>query len=223
MTDVRKRARELARAAIEAGRPLAWFDELYREAEEGRAIVPWADLRPNPHVVAWLDAHEGMFAKGARALDVGGGLGDDAEELARRGFRVTSFDLSPIAVARAKARFPSSSVARDAHDLLALPASYTTAFDLVVEAYTLQVLPPKERAIAARVLPSLVAPGGGLLVIARGREPEDDAGAMPWPLVRTEIEGLATDGLTLATFDDFVDREEPASPVRRFRAFFRRV
>ena len=83
------------------------------------------------------------------------------------------------------------------------------------------VLPPPARAKAAAALRTLVAPGGTLLVIARGREPEGPEGAMPWPLTRAEVEGLASDGLVQMSFDDFLDGEDP--PVRRFRAVFRRL
>ena len=91
----RTRARTLARDAIARGEPVAWFDELYREAESGTTVVPWADLVPNPHLVEWLDVTP--LAPG-RALDVGTGLGDNAEELARRGHHVTAFDVSATAI-----------------------------------------------------------------------------------------------------------------------------
>jgi SAM-dependent methyltransferase len=213
----RTRARTLAREAIARGEPVAWFEELYREAESGTTVVPWADLVPNPHLVEWLDAS--VIAPG-RALDVGTGLGDNAEELARRGHRVTAFDVSRTAIEQARARFPGSAVDYVVADLLAAPAAWRGAFDLVAETYTLQVLPPRERRIAAEALREVVAPGGVLLVIARGREPDDPEGAMPWPLTRAEIEAIAGDGLVLERVEDFVDAEDP--PVRRFRATFRR-
>src|SRR5689334_6649434 len=114
MTD-RKRARALAAEALSAGEPLAWFERLYREADAEQAIVPWADLRPNPHLLEWLDRPENsgrsiIAPKRARALDVGCGFGDDAEELARRGFDVVAFDIAESAVARARARFAGSPV-----------------------------------------------------------------------------------------------------------------
>jgi SAM-dependent methyltransferase len=212
----RARARALAEEAIARGEVLAWFEALYREADAGTAVVPWADLVPNPHLVAWLDATPAI---GGRALDVGTGLGDNAEELARRGMDVLGFDVAATAVARARARFPGSSVRYQVANLLDPPAEWRAAFDLVVETYTLQVLPPPERAIAVRTLRGLVAPGGTLLVIARGREPGEPEGAMPWPLTRPEVEAIAADDLRLATFEDFLDAEDP--PVRRFRAAFR--
>ena len=213
----RTRARTLAREAIARGEPTAWFERLYREAHAGTTIVPWADRVPNPHLVAWLDHHP--LAPG-RALDVGTGLGDNAEELARRGQVVTAFDVSATAIAEACRRFPASSVTYRVGDLLAPPAAWRAAFEFVAETYTLQVLPPAVRRIAARVLCELVAGDGVLLVIARGREPAAPQGTMPWPLVRGEIEAMATNSLGLESFEDFLDAEDP--PVRRFRATFRR-
>lgn len=52
----RTRARSLANESIANGDAVGWFERLYREAETGDAIVPWADLVPNLHVVAWLRA-----------------------------------------------------------------------------------------------------------------------------------------------------------------------
>jgi SAM-dependent methyltransferase len=213
----RTRARALAQASIARGDAVAWFEDLYRESDAGTAVVPWADLVPNPHLVEWLDTN--TTTRG-RALDVGTGLGDNAEELARRGFSVVAFDVAATAIARAKERFPRSSVEYVVANLLEPPAAWRGAFDLVAETYTLQVLPPPARAKAGAVLRTLVAPGGTLLVIARGRELDEPEGAMPWPLTHAEVEGLAGDGLVLSSFDDFLDHEDP--PVRRFRATFRR-
>ena len=215
--DPRGRARELARAAVAAGRPLAWFDELYREAAAGAAVVPWDDRRPNPLLCRWLDGHPPP-RPGARALDVGAGAGDNAAELARRGWTVTAFDVSPAAVAAAKVRVP------DVHDwavasLTEPPAAWRGAFDLVVEVYTLQVLPPGPRAAAAAALATLVAPVGTLVAIARAREPGDPPGEMPWPLTRAEVEAIGGPSLALTALDDVLDDEDP--PVRRWVATFR--
>lgn len=217
MTD-RRRARALANEALAAGEPLAWFERLYREAEAHQAIVPWADLRPNPHLVTWLNARAEPLR--GRALDIGCGFGDDAEELSRRGLDVTAFDISAAAVARARARFPGSRVAYRVADLLDPPSEWEAAFDFLLEAYTLQVLPPDIRARASAVLPRLLAPGGLLLLIARGRDVADDPGQMPWPLTRPEVEQLQAGGVRLVHFEDFRDDEDP--PVRRFRAIFER-
>jgi SAM-dependent methyltransferase len=216
MTD-RLRARALARESIDRGDVVGWFERLYAAARRGDAIVPWADLAANPHVVEWL---ERAARAAGRALDVGSGLGDTAEDLARRGFQAVAFDVSPTAVQKARRRFPSSRVDYRVADLLYLPVDLEAAFDLVVECYTLQVLPPAVRPTAIASLRRTLAPGGSLLVVARGREWDEPPGEMPWPLTRSEIEAIATPGLPLVSFEDFVDREDP--PVRRFRAVFRR-
>ena len=217
MTD-RTRARALAKLAIERGDPVGWFEQLYAEASRGDAIVPWADLAPNPHVVEWLEREA---PPPGRALDIGCGLGDSAEDLARRGFEVVAFDVSASAIDAARRRFPASRVDYRVADLLRLPADFAGAFDLVIECYTLQVLPPEARAEAAAALRRLPRPGGLLLVVARGREPEEPPGQMPWPLTRAEVEAIATPDLALVRFEDFLDREDP--PVRRLRALFRRT
>ncbi len=216
MTD-RTRARALAKESLERGDAVGWFERLYAEAHRGDAIVPWADLAPNPHVVEWLERE--APAPG-RALDIGSGLGDGAEALAQRGFEVVAFDVSATAIAEARRRFPSSRVDYRVADLLALPEAFVGAFDLVIECYTLQVLPPEARAQAIAALHRSLAPGGALLVVARGREPEEPPGQMPWPLTRAEVEAIASPGLARVSFEDFLDREDP--PVRRFRALFRR-
>lgn len=217
MTD-RTRARALAQESLARGDAVGWFECLYAEAGRGEAIVPWADLAANPHVVEWL---ERQAPAPGRALDVGCGLGDTAEDLVRRGFDVVAFDVSQSAVDEARRRFPASRVDYRVADLLHLPGDFEAAFDLVIECYTLQVLPPGARAGAIEALRRTLAPGGALLLVARGREPDEPAGQMPWPLTRAEAEAIAAGELWLVDFEDFFDREDP--PVRRFRALFRRA
>lgn len=74
MDDDRARARAFAADAVASGEPLRWFEKLYAAAEAGEADVPWADLRPNPHLVSWpLLDDQGPKS----ALVVGSGLGDE--------------------------------------------------------------------------------------------------------------------------------------------------
>lgn len=214
----RATARELANRHIEAGDPLGWFEELYSQAGEDSSIIPWADLKPNPNLVDWLDRNGSMIT--GPVLKIGSGLGDDAEEMARRRFQTTAFDISHSAVSRAKARFPGSSVSYFVSDLFSAPKEWQGKFSFVLESYTLQVLPPYLRADAVRCVASFLAPGGILLVIARGREPEEPEGKMPWPLTRQELSLFQAQGLSRLSFEDYVDGEEP--PVRRFRASYLR-
>jgi SAM-dependent methyltransferase len=211
--------RKLASDALARGDSTGWFEQLYARAAADPAQIPWADLCPNPSLVAWLDRDQPV-GRGQRALVVGCGLGDDAEELARRGYRVTAFDISPAAIAWCRRRFPDSAVEYQTVDAMQPPARWRQQFDLIVEIYTLQALPPAPRAQAAAGIAACLAAGGTLLVIARGRDAADDPGAMPWPLTRDDFAPLAAAGLVTERFEDYFDREDP--PARRFRVTLRR-
>jgi SAM-dependent methyltransferase len=212
MTEAHEHAVELAEAALRGGDPTGWLEQVYAGAGGDPAAVPWADQRPNPNLLPWLDrraAHQGS------ALVVGCGLGDDAEELARRGYDVTAFDIAPTAIGWARTRFPGSRVRYVVADLLRPPKEWTQRFDLVVEIYTIQVLRGELRRQALRALPGLVAPSGTLLVVARGRDDDDPGGALPWPLSPQELSGIE---LTPVAVEDYVDAEGN----RRLRAEFTR-
>jgi hypothetical protein len=209
----RATAREIAHKHLDMGDPLGWFENLYSQAGEDISIIPWADLKPNPNLVDWLDQQE-PTAFGL-ALKVGSGLGDDAEELVRRGFITTAFDISRTAIMRSQKRFSQSSVSYVVADLFSPPSEWQGKFQFVLESYTLQVLPPNLRSQAIRCIASFVAPGGTLLVIARGREQTEPEGKMPWPLTKEELLLFELHGLKHTSFDDYMDSEEP--PVRRFR------
>ena len=210
--------RAMAEEHIAAGNPTGWFEALYASAGGDASVIPWADRKGNPNLVRWLD--RGGPPAGRRALVVGCGLGDDAEELARRGLDVTAFDVSPSAVQWCGRRFPDSDVSYVVADLLAPPPAWRGAFEFVLESYTLQALPAPTRRSAIAKLAELVAPGGNLLVICRGRDPHDPEGALPWPLTRGELQKLVTEGgLVEQTFEDYLDDSEDP-PVRRFRVAY---
>jgi SAM-dependent methyltransferase len=210
-------ARRLAAASIADGDDTGWFETLYAAAERGDATVPWADLTPNPNVVAELAGSTGN----GRALVIGCGLGDDAEHVASHGFTTVAFDVSPTAVAAARRRVPDSTVEYVTADLRSPPPPWAGAFDLVVEAYTLQVLTRDARRTGIARTANLVAPGGRVLVIARARDEHDDPGAMPWPLTRQELQSFGDHGLVTDSIADVVD-DEAGQPVRRWRAWFTR-
>lgn len=214
----RATARKIAHKHLDSGDPLGWFEDLYSQAKEESSIIPWADLEPNSNLIDWLN--QNGTAPSGLALTIGSGLGDDAEELSRRGFKTTAFDISASAIAWSRRRFPKSSVSYLVADLFCAPMKWEAMFDFVLESYTLQVLPPGLRAKAVHCIASFVATKGTLLIIARGREPSDPEGNMPWPLTNEEMSLFEAHGLKEVSFEDFMDREEP--PVRRFRATYYR-
>jgi SAM-dependent methyltransferase len=203
----RVKAREIAREYLERNDPLGWFEPLYASAERDANIIPWADLASNPNLVGWLDEHR-ISGSGKKALKVGCGLGDDAEELANRGFEVTAFDISATAINWCIERFPESKVDYLVEDLFSVPVSWN------------EVLPLELRIKAMAELTKLLAPGGSLLVICRGRDETDEEGKMPWPITRKEHKRFEGCGLNRESFEDYMDNEMP--PVRRFRALYRK-
>jgi SAM-dependent methyltransferase len=210
----------LAEEYIRRGDDTGWFEELYRRAEGNPTAIPWVDLEANPNLVSWAE-RTGLAGAGRLAINVGCGLGDDAEELSRRGFEVTAFDIAPTAIEWCRRRFPESRVDYQVADLFNPPESWVGRFDFVLESYTLQSFLPELRPRAMSQVVQLVAPGGTMLVICRGREQgETPEGVWPVPIFRKELGLFQELGLREAAFEDFLDGEEPL--VRRFRVrYFR--
>ena len=220
MADPRARVRELAAEYARKGDQLGWFEALYQEAESGSAAIPWADMEPNPRLLEFWKSHP-LETAGKRALVIGSGLGDDAEQLAAWGFKTNGFDISRTAIEKTKKRYPKTQVEYVVADLFHPPEAWIRSFDFVLEIYTVQAFTGELRGKAIEALAEFVAPGGRLLVIARGRgEGEPEAPGPPWPLTREEIDGFRRAGLEEELFEDYVEPEPPW--VRRFRALYRR-
>ena len=223
--------RSLAREHLSRGDATGWFDRLYQHAAGDPETIPWADLSPNSHLVAWLD-REKIRGDRQSALVVGCGLGDDAEELRARGFTVTAFDIAPTAIDWCRKRFPNSNVSYVVADALNPPPEWSNKFDFIFEAYTLQALPAPQRHVAIDRIARLLAPQGRLLVVCRGRDATDTEGGLPWPLTLEDLSRFERAGLTQVGFEDFVEEgaKPPAAeaaglaepPARRFRAVYRR-
>jgi threonine dehydrogenase-like Zn-dependent dehydrogenase len=142
--------------------------------------------------VEWVRRRR-LTGDGRRALVVGAGLGGDAELMASLGFATVAFDAVDTAVAMARERHPGSPVDYVVADVLAPPAEWREAFDLVVECLTVQSLPPPLHRAATERIAAFVAPGGTLIVVASVAE--DAPGGPPWPLTRAEIGAFATGGV----------------------------
>jgi 2-polyprenyl-3-methyl-5-hydroxy-6-metoxy-1,4-benzoquinol methylase len=212
----RARARQFALDAIAGGDPTSWFDAMYRSASGDAGAIPWARLGPNPMLVEWLGMHH-IEATGKRALVVGCGLGDDAEALAKYGFDVSAFDISPEAIEWCHRRFPESPVHYTVDNLLALTDDWNGRFHFIMEAYTLQALPDQTlRMQAAKNLARCLAPNGVLLVICFGREPNEVQASLPWPLSPDDLAIFPQCGLREVSFERLTDAEG----VKRFRVHY---
>jgi SAM-dependent methyltransferase len=193
------------------------FEDIYAAARDDLASIPWASLAPNPALQEWLDTQPGpqsaATSHAARALVVASGLGDDAEELARRGYRVTAFDISPTAIELCRSRFPASTVDYLVADLFDLPPAWTESYNLAVEIRTLQSLPLQLREQAAVAIARTLAPGGKLFVRAAARKPNEPLTSRPWPLTRDELDAFTQAGL--------IERQVREEPPRdeRFPTF----
>jgi SAM-dependent methyltransferase len=221
MVDKRARVRELAAEFIRSGNQLGWFEALYAEAGSDNSAIPWADMEPNPQLVEFWPERP-LETSGKRALVVGSGLGDDSEQLAAWGFSTTAFDISPTAIAATKKRYPDTKVEYVVADLFDPPPAWLRGFDFVLEVYTVQAFTGDLRVRAIAKITEFVAPGGRLLVIARGRaEDEPEGQGPPWPLTREEVDGFLGAGLMEESFEDYAEPEPPW--VRRFRALYRRA
>jgi SAM-dependent methyltransferase len=209
----------LAAEYLRKGDSTGWFDVLYKEAEAGKSIVPWADKGANPGLVELWRANP-QPTEGKKALVIACGLGDDAEQFAAWGFQTTAFDISETAIRATRKRFPNSEVKYRVADLFQPPAEWERGFDFVFEANTVQALPVSVRSEAIQRIAAFVRPGGKLLAIVRGRERDEPLGELPWPLTRTEMNEFIRAGLAEESFEEYFDNEEP--PARRFRALYTR-
>jgi SAM-dependent methyltransferase len=220
MIKSRSRVYQLSAEAYAQGDYTGWFEKLYAEAQGDLDAIPWADRGVNPWLVDWIKTSQ-FNLQDRRVLVVGCGLGDDAEYLAELGAKVTAFDLSQTAIDWCHQRFPTSQVNYQVIDLFTAPSDWQVNFDLVIELYTIQALPANIRPQAIDCISNFVAPNGKLLVICRGRDPEDACENLPFPLTQYELNRFTTTGLTQVSFEDFIDTLESGSP-RRFRIIYQR-
>jgi SAM-dependent methyltransferase len=189
------------------------FETIYAQAGDDLTGIPWASLQPMPALIGWLDRQPP--ASRQTALVVACGLGDDAEEVSRRGYQVTAFDLVPAAIAHCRARFPGSAVDYQVADVFALPIRWHQSFDLVVEVRTLQSLPVPQRPRVAASMAGTVAPGGRIFVHGLARRDDEPPGRRPWPISPQDLTAFTRAGLTETEMT-----VQPASPGQDHQHIF---
>jgi len=203
----------IAEEYIQNGDPLGWPEKVYANANGDPLYIPWANLAPHPKLLDWLQNHH-RREEGIKALVIGCGLGDDAEELARNGFKVTAFDISPTAIDWCKKRFVKTPVDYQVVDLFQAPAGWRHSFDLVFEARTLQSLPASLRPQAMEQIARFVGLFGKLVVIARGKNLAEEVQGPPWPLIKSEMLAFKKRGLKEMFLEEYEDQER--NPKRHF-------
>jgi len=209
---------QLSKVYADRGDPNGWFEEFYGRAGGDINKVYWADLKPNPLLLAWIEEHP--VPVGKRAITIGCGLGDDAEALARSGYGVTAFDISPSAIDMCRQRYPDSKVDYRVADLFNHPGEWRRGFDLVYECNTIQILTGPTRIQAVEAITNLVAPGGELIVSCHSRNAGEQLDTFPLALDRDEINGFLRSGLSEAHFVAYDDNQAP--PVPHFFAAYNR-
>ncbi|MDJ0735764.1 MAG: class I SAM-dependent methyltransferase [Nostocaceae cyanobacterium] len=217
--ELRQKIKLLVDESLRQSDPSGWFEPLYTQANGDPSQVPWANLTTSPHLEEWLDNYLPQGDRGS-ALVIGCGLGDDAEALQAKGFKVTAFDISSTAIAWCQQRFPNSQVEYQVADLLALPSTWHGAFDFVFESRTIQSLPLNIRSQVIDCVGQLVADTGTLLVITHLRDNDSEPDGPPWALSEGEIAQFTRWGLQEIRRHTFFEGENNA--VTKIRIEYRK-
>jgi len=200
--------------------PMGWFNSIYTDANGDHNNVFWADLEASPYLLEWMNTCS-QDAKTKKAIVIGCGVGDDAEALSKRGYKVTAFDIAPEAIALCKKRYPDTKVNYLVADLFDYPAEWRENFDLIYECNTIQVLPGKYRTKARDAMISLMASDAYILVSCRSRNKGEQEDDIPLPLDRDEIDGFVRCRLSEESFLAYDDNQEP--PVPHFFGCYRKI
>jgi len=219
MADEQRAVQEIIQAHLERGDGVGWFEPFYALAEGNSAAIPWSASGPRRDLVEWAQESHAIGA-GQSALIIGCGLGDDAEFLAKLGYRVTAFDISPTAIEWCKERFPETAVDYQVADMFAPPVAWLDGFDLVVEDHIVQALPPEIRLASAQAVAAFPGAGGLLLAIGWGLDDITDRSGPPWLLSAEELALFEQTGLVRTSFHREADPDDTAR--FRYRAEFRR-
>lgn len=196
----------------------AWFEAVYARAGADPAKVPWASLSAHPLTKSWI-CQQYFDLKGLNVLDIGCGLGDNAECFSAYGAQVTAFDFVAEAVEWAKRRFPVTNVNYQIADLFDPPEDWRQKFDLLHECYTLQALSAGLLPKALGVLKSLLKPKGKLLIVARARAEDEAVSGPPWPLPPSFFKEAGTQGFFIQALEDISATAEVGR--RHWRALLR--
>ncbi len=183
------------RAGVAAG-PID-CDAIYRGQSQFRDYVgnltPWDIGEPQPAVVGLEQA--GLIT--GEVLDAGCGLGDNAIYLHQRGYRVTAFDASPIAIgcAEDRARQGDADIDFRVVDAMQLP-DFGRLFDTIVDSALYHCLGEPERRSYISGLRRCCEPGGHLHILCFSDTRPQRSGA-PRYVSEAELRQVLADGWTV--------------------------
>ena len=204
---LQQKVKSLAIESISQKNPSGWFETLYADANGDDSLVPWAKNQAHPYLQDWLEQNN-IQGNNSSALVIGCGLGDDAEILAKVGYEVTAFDVSPTAIDWCKQRFAQSPVNYLVADLFADNSTWQNKFDLVYECRNIQALPVDIRSQVIQKIASFVGKKGTLLVITRYRRNDILPESPPWALSEAELLQFQQLGLQEIQRNSFIEGEE---------------
>lgn len=184
---------------INENKPNDWFETLYSVSNDSGSGVPWANMAPHPIFKEWID-QTSLLENEKTALVVGCGLGDDAIELEAKGYKVTAFDVSESAIELCKKRFPEAKVEFVTADLIEGVPEWHKKFDLVLEIFTIQALPPKYEEGLIQNVSDFVADNGQLVMITEVQfQKRTYENGPPWLLNKDYIQSFEKHGLKQTT------------------------
>ena len=172
--------------------PEAGWDSSYT----GETPAPWDIGRPQP-------AFEGLAGQGlltGRLLDAGCGTGEHSLLAAAAGADVTGVDVSPTAIARARAKAAERGLAVrfEVGSALSL-ADLGTDFETGVDSGLFHVFDDASRAGYVKSLASALAPGAILHLMCFSELEPGDVG--PRRVTQAELRSAFADGWTVESID----------------------
>jgi len=193
-------------------------NEFFERYEKGD--LPWQVDQPPPEGLRLIE--EGKFE--SPILDLGCGLGDNAIELARRGYRVLGMDLVPEALRRARERAGKAGLIQPPEflvgDALKLQESGVEV-ETVLDCALFHVFEDEERPAYVSGLETILSPGGRLHILSFSELETREPG--PRRLDRESIAGAFGPGWTLeeAVRCRYLDRVRPDG-AHAWRVTFRK-
>ncbi len=132
-----------------------FYDWMYRRG------APW-ESGPRPELVALIESGLTPDTVGPRAIDIGCGSGADTVFLAEQGFEVVGFDLSSVAIEKARAAAAAARVTPEliVANIFELPVR--GPFDFLFDGGTIDDFPRSRRPEVVEVVNQLSRPGSML-------------------------------------------------------------